>query len=103
MQLADYCDRSFPTLINLKYTKELEESLDKIATGKVLWLDYMENFYGHLQNVISEVKETGIAPEMPEKLCPNCGEPMVIRRSRFGRLFYGCSKYPKCTGIIGID
>ena len=103
MQLADYCDRSFPTLINLNYTKEMEESLDKIASGKIIWLDYMDNFYKHLQDVIGEVKETGIASDMPEKLCPNCGEPMVIRRSRFGKLFYGCSKYPKCTGIIGID
>lgn len=103
LQLADYCDRSFPTLINLSYTKEMEESLDKIASGKILWLDYMENFYKHLQDVIGDVKETGIAPDMPEQVCPNCGKPMIVRRSRFGRLFYGCSTYPKCKGIIGID
>ena len=103
MQLADYCDRSFPTLINLNYTKEMEENLDKIAAGKILWLDYMENFYKHLQEVINSTNETGIAPEMPEKDCPNCGSPMIVRRSRFGKLFYGCSTYPKCNGIIGID
>ena len=73
----------------------MEASLDKIASGKIAWLDYMENFYKHLQNVIGEVKETGIAPEMPEKLCPNCGKVLVIRRSRFGKLFYGCD-YPRC-------
>lgn len=103
MQLADYCDRAFPTLINLNYTKEMEESLDKIAAGKIMWLDYMENFYKNLQDIIGTTNETGIATEMPEKTCPNCGSPMIVRRSRFGRLFYGCSTYPKCNGIIGID
>jgi DNA topoisomerase-1 len=103
IQLADYCDRSFPTLINLSYTKDMEETLDKIAAGKVSMLDYMEIFYKNLQEVIGATNETGIAPEMPEKECPNCGKPMVVRRSRFGKLFYGCSAYPKCRGIVGID
>lgn len=103
MQLADYCNRSFPTLINLNYTKEMEESLDKIAEGKVQWLDFMEIFYKNLQDIIGATNETGIAPEMPEKYCPNCGKPMVVRRSRFGKLFYGCSAFPKCRGIISID
>lgn len=103
IQLAKYCDRSFPTIINLNYTKELEQGLDKIATGKVLLLDFMTNFYKNLSEIISSTDETGIAPEMPEKECPECGSPMVVRRSRFGKLFYGCSKYPKCRGIIGID
>lgn len=103
MQLAEYCNRSFPTLINLSYTKEMEETLDKIAAGKTVWLDYMEIFYKNLQEIISSTNETGIAPEMPEKECPNCGNPMVVRRSRFGKLFYGCSTYPKCNGIVSID
>ena len=103
MQLADYCNRSFPTLINLNYTKEMEESLDKIADGKVNWLDFMEIFYKNLQEIIGTTNETGIAPELPEKECPNCGKPMVVRRSRFGKLFYGCSAFPKCRGIISID
>jgi DNA topoisomerase-1 len=103
MQLAEYCNRSFPTLINLNYTKEMEETLDKIAAGKTVWLDYMEIFYKNLQEIISSTNETGIAPEMPEKECPNCGNPMVVRRSRFGKLFYGCSTYPKCNGIVSID
>jgi DNA topoisomerase-1 len=63
----------------------------------------MENFYKHLQEVIEATNETGIAPDMPEKICPNCGSPMVVRRSRFGRLFYGCSTYPKCTGILSAE
>lgn len=103
IQLADYCNRAFPSLISLEYTKHMEDSLDKIAAGKLPWLDYMDNFYNHLQEVIKSTTETGIAPDMPDKICPLCGEAMIVRRSRFGRLFYGCSSYPKCRGIIGIE
>ncbi|MFO7319575.1 MAG: type I DNA topoisomerase [Clostridia bacterium] len=28
--------------------------------------------------------------------CPECGRPLVERRSRKGRVFYGCSGYPEC-------
>jgi DNA topoisomerase-1 len=81
----------------------MEESLDRIATGKTNWLDFMEIFYKNLQEVIETTSETGLATDMPEKECPNCGKPMVVRRSRFGKLFYGCSGFPKCRGIVSID
>jgi DNA topoisomerase-1 len=103
MQLADYCNRSFPTLINLNYTKEMEEALDKIATGKISWLDYIESFYQNLKEIVDNTNETGLATDMPEKECPLCGKPMVVRRSRFGALFYGCSRFPRCRGVISID
>jgi DNA topoisomerase-1 len=102
MQLADYCKRAFPTLINLNYTKEMEESLDKIATGKINWLDYMNIFYDNLKKVIDSTSETGMATDLETKICPLCNSVMVVRRSRFGKLFYGCSTYPKCSGIINI-
>lgn len=104
MQLADYCNRSFATLINLNYTKQMEEQLDRIASGELSLLDYMSNFYKHLTEVVAETSEIGLAADIKEeKVCPECGAPMVIRRSRFGRLFHGCSNYPRCRGIIGID
>jgi DNA topoisomerase-1 len=31
--------------------------------------------------------------------CPKCGEKLVVRRSKKGRKFYGCSKYPECDFI----
>lgn len=103
LQLADYCNRSFPTLINLNYTKEMEESLDKIASGELALLEYMNYFYSDLKSIIDSVGESGLASELATKNCPECGNNMVVRRSRFGKLFYGCSAYPKCRGIISID
>lgn len=103
LQLAAYCKRAFPKLINLNYTKAMEDQLDKIASGTLDWLDYMNSFYKDLTETIEANQETGLAEDVPEKACPQCGNQMVVRRSRFGRLFYGCSKYPKCNGIISID
>lgn len=103
MQLAEYCDRAFPTLINLNYTKEMEESLDKIASGDLALLDYMNAFYSNLKSIIDSTGEVGLTSNLEEKICPECGSPMIIRRSRFGRLFYGCSAYPNCSKAISID
>jgi DNA topoisomerase-1 len=73
----------------------MEESLDKIAAGELALLDYMNNFYSNLKSIVDSVSETGLATDIPEKVCPECGKALVVRRSRFGKLFYGCN-YPKC-------
>lgn len=104
MQLADYCDRAFSTLINLSYTKQMEEQLDKIASGDLSLLEYMSNFYDHLTEVIANTGEVGLAADLKEeKICPSCGEPMIVRRSRFGKLFFGCKNFPKCRQVLSID
>jgi predicted RNA-binding Zn-ribbon protein involved in translation (DUF1610 family) len=33
-------------------------------------------------------------PALPDFSCPNCGAPAILRESRLGDKFYGCSKYP---------
>ena len=103
MQLAAYCDRAFSNIINLNYTREMEEQLDQIASGKLDWQTYLSSFYAELKTTIETNNETGLATTEQEKLCPKCNSPMVVRRSRFGKLFYGCSTYPKCNGIVNMD
>lgn len=103
MQLAGYCTRSFSKIINLKYTKDMEKKLDLIATGKLDWLLYMNDFYRDLETTIANTNETGIPSDLKEKLCPVCGSAMLIKRSKFGKLFYGCSRYPSCRCTISVD
>ena len=95
LQLAAYCKRAFPKLINLNYTKSMEEQLDKIASGKLNWIDYMNSFYKDLTETIEANQEIGLAEDVEEKLCPECGKKLITRRSRFGKLFRGCD-YPRC-------
>jgi DNA topoisomerase-1 len=85
------------------FTKRIEESIDAIADSKLSWLDFAKEFYNNLQETIKNNEEIGITANLPDKLCPKCKKPMVIRRNKYGRLFYGCSEYPRCLGILGID
>lgn len=97
MQLAAYCKRAFPKLINLKYTKAMEEQLDRIASGELNWLDYMNTFYNDLIETVEANQETGLAGDLnDEKVCPQCGKVLVAKRSRFGKLFAACPGYPSC-------
>ena len=99
MQLAAFLDRNFNNIINTDYTKKMEESLDKIASGKETKLEFLTEFYNTLENTIKNNSEINASAQTTDEVCPLCGAPMVVRRSRFGSLFLGCSKYPKCRGI----
>lgn len=102
MLLADFCKRSFSDLININYTRQLEQSLDKIASGELSRLDYLTAFYSDLTKAIA-ANQFDVADEHPKKICPECGKEMVVRRSRFGRLFYGCSQFPACRGVVNMS
>ena len=38
-----------------------------------------------------------------DKKCPNCGKVMLVKTSRFGTQFLGCSGYPECKTIISLN
>ena len=99
MQLAAFLDRNFNNIINTDYTKKMEESLDKIASGKETKLEFLTEFYNTLENAIKNNSEINVSAQTTDEVCPLCGAQMVVRRSRFGSLFLGCSKYPKCHGV----
>ena len=104
MQLANFLDRAFYSIINLNYTKSLEEALDAIALNKATRLDFLNNFYESLEQAVQSNQETtGEVMQLETPSCPKCGGAMVIRRSRFGKLFYGCAGYPSCNGIVNIQ
>lgn len=103
IQLSNFLDRAFSGIINIDYTKNMEQALDEIASGTENKVRFLRVFYNDLESAIAKNKETGPTPQnQNNKICPKCGSTMVIRRSRFGKLFYGCSNYPACNGIINM-
>ncbi|MDE3077844.1 MAG: type I DNA topoisomerase, partial [Chloroflexota bacterium] len=89
----------FPNIVDPKFTSNLEEELDDVASGERPWVPVVRNFYGPFDQRLKEVGETvervKVADEMTDQLCPVCGRNMVIKLGRFGR-FLACSGFPEC-------
>ena len=91
--LKDY----FPTVINVKYTANMETGLDEIAEDKKDKVKYLRDFYNEFDPLVKSAYDTMPVKEL-EKVgepCPLCGSDLVFRFGRFGK-FISCSTYPKC-------
>ena len=90
----------FKDLINVKYTAEMEENLDEIAEGNIIWNELLDKFYRRFEPMVEEAfdkMEKKPAEETGES-CPECGSPLVIRKGKYGD-FTACSNYPTCKYI----
>lgn len=100
MKLSHYLTDSFPDLINISYTRELEKDLDLIANGKLDDIEFIKAFYEQLEASIKKVDP--VSAIKVDKVCPDCGKPLVVRKGKYGE-FLGCSGYPKCKHMEKIQ
>ena len=100
IETTDKLQESFSDLINVQYTAEMENDLDKIADGKLVWNKVLREFYDIFEPRVEEAfsKMEKKAPEETGEICPECGNQLVIRKGRFGE-FTACSNYPECKYI----
>ena len=99
-EVTDKLQECFNEIINVEYTANMENDLDKIAEGKIVWYNTLEEFYKKFEQLLSAAFDK-LEKKEPEKTgedCPNCGHPLVIRKSRYGT-FVACSNYPECKYI----
>ena len=91
----------FPKIVDTSYTAAMEKKLDRVEAGEETFLDAMEEFYDPFMQTYEEASKNmwTDGPEKTGDLCPQCGEPLVIRVNRYGQSFVGCSAYPKCKYI----
>ena len=81
----------------------MEDNLEKIAEGNMEWNKLLSIFYQEFEPKV-EVAFKNMekkAPEETGELCPNCGSPLVIKQSKYGK-FTACSNYPTCKYIKSI-
>ena len=100
INITDKLQQGFSDIINVDYTKEMEDDLDKIADDKMDNIKVLRSFYDTFEPLVEKAfKEMEKdAPEETGETCPECGSPMVIRHGRFGK-FEACSNYPECKHI----
>ena len=100
IETTDKLQDFFKDIINVKYTANMENDLDLIAEDKLDYIKVLKEFYNDFEPLVEtafskmekkEAKETG-------EICPECGNPLVIRRGKYGE-FTACSNYPECKYI----
>ncbi len=94
----------FSEIMDYKFTAGMEEKLDLIAEKKAVWNIVLQEFYTPFMEVVSSVmKDAKRVTIESDKKCPNCGRIMLVKTSRFGTQFLGCSGYPECKTIISLN
>ena len=94
----------FADIMDYKFTAGMEEKLDQIAEKKAVWNVVLKEFYTPFMEVVNSVMKTGQKVVIEsDKKCPNCGRVMLVKTSRFGTQFLGCSGYPECKTIISLN
>ncbi|HZH93232.1 MAG TPA: type I DNA topoisomerase [Tissierellaceae bacterium] len=89
----------FTHVVNEKFTANLEDELDDIASGSTFWKEVVRDFYKdfHKELVIAEeeIDKIEIEDEVSDVICEKCGRNMVVKHGRFGK-FLACPGYPEC-------
>lgn len=99
-ETTDKLQEFFSSIVNVKYTANMEKDLDEIADGnedyKKMLREFYDNFAPLVDNAFKNMEKK--KPEETGEKCPECGSPLVIRKGKYGE-FTACSNYPTCKYI----
>jgi len=95
----DLLVESFDDLFNVQYTAHMEEELDEIEDGQMLWTDTLAEFYEKftkdLETAKHHMRDVKRQEIITDEKCENCGSPMAKKFGRYGE-FLACTNYPEC-------
>ncbi len=104
--VTELLSESFDRIIQVDYTREMEERLDKIEEGLADYESTIGSFYEAFQDdlakaatSIPDIKTKGLPSD---ETCDKCGLPMIIKVGKFG-MFLACSAYPECTNTRELE
>ncbi len=103
LAVNDFLFKYFTTIVDYKFTANMEDDLDAVSRGEKEWQKIVGEFYKPLEKTVNSVIDTAERAQIPvEKTgeaCPKCGVTdhgeIVIRSGRFGK-FKSCSRFPEC-------
>ncbi|HEX7193284.1 MAG TPA: type I DNA topoisomerase, partial [Thermoanaerobaculia bacterium] len=103
--ITDLLTKSFDDIIDVDYTRSLEDDLDKIEQGKTDYARTLTEFYRKFKKDLAragkEMVDLKKGIEIGEA-CDKCGSPMLKRVGKFGP-FIACSAYPDCTNTREVE
>jgi DNA topoisomerase-1 len=105
LMISDLLTKSFDDIIDVEYTRSLEDDLDKIEQGKTGYAKTLSDFYRKFKKDLARAgKEMQNLKEgiKTDEVCERCGSPMLIKVGKFGP-FMACSAYPECTNTRELE
>ena len=102
-KVTELLKKYFEGIINVDFTANLENWLDKIAEGKATYKKVMTDFYKVFAaelasaNVEAE-KDKKENQEVSDVTCEKCGAKMIVKMGRYGK-YLACPNYPNCKNI----
>ena len=104
--VTDKLNEYFPKIMDVAFTRYMEEQLDKIEEQHLDWLGVLREFYGpfkqNLDTAQKQMKHAKAEVSASEYNCPKCDKPLVYRFGKNGK-FLSCSAYPKCKFACPCD
>ncbi len=99
--------KHFQNIVDVNFTADMEDDLDKVANGEADWVKMLSEFYRPFEKKLNEkqeaIKKEDFTVLAKSKVkCPECGKPMIVKLGRYGR-FLSCSDFPDCKGMLGLD
>src|SRR5204863_2104539 len=104
LMISDLLTKSFDDIIDVDYTRSLEDDLDKIEQGETNYVKTLAEFYKKFKKDLARAgKEMQNLKEgiKTDEICDRCGSPMLIKVGRLGS-FVACSAFPECTTRRGL-
>lgn len=91
--------QSFPSIVDVSFTANMEGLLDMVEEGKVPWKEVIRNFYPDLDEAVQiaekEQESVTIEDEVTDVICEECGRNMVVKYGPHGK-FLACPGFPEC-------
>ena len=104
--VSESLEGHFPSIMDLGFTRDMEEELDKISDAHLDWRKAIKDFYGpfsrDLAAAVKNMPNTKQTSEPTDVKCPECGSPMEKRLSQYG-FYLRCSRAPDCKATYRLD
>jgi DNA topoisomerase-1 len=104
--VTDKLVEAFPEIMQVGYTRDMEQQLDDIEDKHADWVEMLRRFYGpfteNLQSAYDDLVHAKAETQPAPHTCPQCGGQTVYRFGKKGR-FLSCARYPKCKFAAPVD
>ena len=104
-KITELLKEHFSDIVDVEFTANMENNLDKIEEGEKDWVQVIREFYTPfektLKNAEEKIGKIEIQDEVSDVICELCGRNMVYKQGRYGK-FLACPGFPNCRNTKAI-